>query len=465
MNSSMLRGSILKSILIFMLPLFLGNLLQQLYNVFDAIIVGKFVGANGLAAISSTSSIQTMVIGFCIGVCGGFGVSFAIKYGSRDFNALRQSVFNASLIAIVVAVVATLLCLTNCDKILDMLKVDSVYRADARSYLMIIFIGLPCCIAYNLLATMLRSIGDSKAPFIFLSISVVVNIVVDLILVVILHLGCTGAAIATVSSQVISCICCLFYIIKKCEVFKFEAEDMRISTRMIKIHLSMGMAMGLQYSITSIGSMYMQAANNSLGPVYTTALASGHKLKSFMNALFDSLGTAVSVFCGQNIGAMKLKRVAIGVTFGIGLSAILGVLAGVIFNTYGEALSLLFIDKSETAIIAEAVRYLGCISPFCVIAGVLTTTRLSVQGIGHPVLAMIAGIIEMIARIAVVALLVPKIGYMGICYCDPAAWVACGIYISIVLVYCMVQERKKLPYRIAEFTAKPVRMVRYYLQV
>ena len=303
MTTSMIKGNPLKLMLQFAFPLLLGNLLQQTYNIIDAAIVGQILGAKALASVGASSSIQFLVLGFCMGSCTGFGVPVAKYFGADKIERMRDYIFNGAILCAGIAAVLTALCSILCPQILHILSVPEDIYDNAYSYLLIIFLGIPFTILYNYLSSILRSVGDSRTPFIFLALSAVLNIFLDLFCIVVLKLGCAGAAIATISAQAISGILCLIFIIRKMKLLWLRKENRVIKSDAVKELLGMGMPTGLQFSITAIGSMVMQSANNGLGSTYVSAFTAAMKIKQFTMCPFDAIATSASVCCSQNLGA------------------------------------------------------------------------------------------------------------------------------------------------------------------
>lgn len=288
--------------------------------------------------------------------------------------------------------------------------------------------------------------GDSKTPFLFLAVSTVLNIILDLLCILVLHLGCAGAAIATVLAQAISGLLCLIYILKKCTDLKLSKADCRIHSSGISLLIGMGLPMGLQYSITAIGSMVMQSANNGLGSIYVSGFTAGMKIKQFAMCPFDAIATAVSTFCGQNLGAGKLDRVRGGLKRGVFLGVLYGLLAGLILIFAGRTLSLLFLSKGDVAVLDASAKYLRCMGFFFWSLGILNVFRMTTQSIGFSGRAILSGTLEMIARIAVSTVFVPLFGYTAICFADQAAWLSACFYIVPTCLACLRIAEKRLTF-------------------
>ena len=312
----MTEGNPLKLILAFSIPLLLGNLFQQFYNIVDTAIVGQTLGKVALAGVGSTTSVQFLVIGFCQGLTQGFAIPVAQRFGANDLKNLKKYVFNGAVLTFVFAILITLLTVVFTPQILSLLKVNSEIYSSSYSYIVVIFAGIPFTLLYNYLSGILRSIGDSKTPFYFLAFSAILNIFLDFFCILVLRWGCAGAAIATIFSQAVSGLLCLGLIIMKFEVLHVDKEDRHISMKHCLHLLNMGLPMGLQLSITAIGSMVMQSANNGLGTTYVSGFAAGAKIKQLMMCPFDAFGIATSTFLSQNYGARKAKRIKEGFRVG-----------------------------------------------------------------------------------------------------------------------------------------------------
>ncbi|MCI8505144.1 MAG: MATE family efflux transporter [Lachnospiraceae bacterium] len=440
----MTEGRPFKLILQFALPLLVGNLLQQTYNIIDAAIVGRVLGAAALASVGSTSSVQFMVLGFSIGCCTGFGVPVAKCFGAGRLEKMKHYIFSAAVLTGMVAAVLTVLCAFLCPWILQILSVSEELYGNAYRYLLVIFLGLPFTFLYNLLAGILRAVGDSRTPFIFLVISTALNIILDLVCIMGFGWGCAGAAIATASSQAASGILCLLFIYKKVEFLHPGREKCRLEKEASKELLSMGLPMGFQFSITAIGSMVMQSVNNSLGSVYVSGFTAALKIKQFTICPFDAMASAVSVYCGQNLGAGRLDRIRQGVREGMILVITYGVSVGLALVFTGRTLSMLFVGQEAEAVLDAAARYLKCLGLFYWSLGVLNVARLSIQGLGYAGRAVFAGVMEMAARSAVSLGLVGTLGFTAVCFADQTAWMSACLYLVPMYFLCMKQTARKL---------------------
>lgn len=437
MSNSMTQGNPLKVMLQFAFPLLIGNLLQQTYNIIDAAIVGQSLGAQALASVGASTSVQFLVLGFCMGSCTGFGIPVAKYFGAGDLKHMKNIIFNGAVLTAVIAVIITVLCTLLCPWILQILSVQSDIYANAYSYLMIIFLGLPFTLLYNYLSSILRAVGDSRTPFLFLAFSAVLNIFLDLFFILVAGWGCAGAAFATIAAQAISGILCLIVIIRRMEVLWLSKENRVVRGDSITELLQMGLPTGLQFSITAIGSMVMQSANNGLGGDYVSAFTAGAKLKQFTMCPFDAIATSVSVFCSQNYGAGKIDRIHKGLRQGIAVGVGYGLFAGLILIFAGRPLSMIFVSKDASGVLDASAKYLRCMGYFYWSLGILNVTRMVTQGLGHSGRAFFSGVMEMIARTIVSLGFVEAFGYTAICFADQTAWIAACCYIAPTCLYCL----------------------------
>lgn len=446
MAKSMTEGKPFQLILQFSLPLLIGNLLQQTYNMIDAAIVGRSLGTDALASVGASSSVQFLVLGFCIGICCGFGIPIAQKFGAGDYESMREYIFHAMILSAAAAAILTSVCAVFCSTILHMLSTPDEIYSGAYQYLFIIFLGIPFTILYNLLSSILRAVGDSRTPFLFLAFSTVLNIILDLFCILILRWGVAGAAIATITAQAVSGILCLFYINRRVEILHISRPNCQFRGNTVKNLLAMGLPMGLQYSITAIGSMVMQSANNGLGSVYVSGFTAGMRIKQFVMCPFDAIATAVSVFCGQNLGAEKPDRIKQGFREGLSIAVLYGLLAGVVLIFGGRTLSMLFVSEEASAVLDASARYLRCLGFFYWCLGILNVCRMSTQGLGYSGRVVFSGVAEMIARIFVSLVFVDKYGFGAICFADQAAWICACCYIVPTCLVCL----RKISFRLAE---------------
>lgn len=429
-------GPVLPLILNFTFPLLLGNLLQQTYFLIDAAIVGNFLGIDALAAVGASSSVTFLILGFCGGCCGGFAIPVAQKFGAKDYVTMRRYVIVSLYLAAVLSIVIATISGYYCNAILRWMQTPGTIFKGAYDYLFVTFVGIPFTFFYNLLASHIRALGDSKTPFWFLLFSTVLNICLDLFCIVILGWGVKGAAIATVFSQGLSAILCYLYMMRKFPILQAEStEDRRFDKGLANTLLGMGVPMGLQFSITAIGSIMLQSANNALGTSYMAAFTSALRIKMFFNCAFESLGIAMATYCGQNYGAGKPDRILQGIKQSSLIMLIYAVFVFFILIMGSRTLALMFVDPSETEILDNTALYLHVASYFLPVLGLLCILRYSIQGVGFSKLAMLSGVSEMIARILISLFAVPALGFLGVCLGDPMAWIAADLFLVPAFLY------------------------------
>lgn len=437
MTKSMVEGNAFKQILLFMLPLALGSIFQQAYNLADAAIVGQSLGADALAAVGVSSSVQFLVLGFCTGSAQGFAIPIATAFGAKRENEIKQLFYIGFILLFMIACVVTISCALLTNQILLLLKAPADILSNSYWYLFIIFIGIPFTLLYNYLAAVLRSVGDSKTPFLFLAFSSVLNIGLDFFCILSLHWGVPGAAIATVFSQAVSSILCLLLIHKKFPLLHVTAEAKVWDSEKAMHMANMGIPMGLQFSITAVGCMMMQASNNALGSNYVSALAAGQKINNFAMCPFEALGASVSTFISQNLGAGKKDRIYEGLKVGTISALIYSVAAGFILVFLGYNLGMIFVSSSEVNVLSYTAMYLKFVGINYALLGLLYIFRMATQGVGESRLAIQAGVLEMIARTGASLFLVTRLGYTGICIEDPLAWIFADIYIIPICFYAL----------------------------
>ena len=442
-TKEMTEGAIFPLLFSFTLPLLLGNILQQTYSLIDAAIVGRFLGINSLAAVGASTSVVFLILGFCNGCCAGFGIPVAQKFGARDYATMRRYVATGLQLAAGMSVVIAALSGWLCRDILRWMQTPANIFDEAFDYLFITFLGIPCTFFYNLLASFIRALGDSKTPFWFLLLSTVLNIFLDLFCILTLGWGVAGAAIATLVAQGVSAVLCYLYMLRRFPILRAESsDDRRYHAGLARVLLSMGVPMGLQFSITAIGSIMLQSANNALGTVCVAAFTAAIRVKMFFMCAFESLGIAMATYCGQNYGAGKPERILRGIKISAGMMLAYAAVTWVILMLGARTFTLLFVDAGEADILDYAERFLHISCSFFPTVGLLCILRYSIQGVGFSNLAMFSGVSEMIARVLVSLFVVPAFGFMGVCFGDPMAWVAADLFLVPAFWYVYRKIRK-----------------------
>ena len=441
-SKEMTAGKIFPQLFYFTLPLLAGNLLQQTYSLVDAAIVGRFLGIDALASVGASTSVVFLILGFCNGCCGGFGIPVAQKFGARDYDTMRRYVVVSLQLAGVMSVVLAVLTSVLCDDILRWMRTpDNIFQG-AYYYLLITFLGIPCTFFYNLLSSIIRALGDSKTPFWFLLFSAVLNIVLDLFTILTLGWGVAGAAIATVFSQGLSAVLCYVYMMRRFDILRTTPAERRFSWPIARILLGIGVPMGLQFSITAIGSIMLQSANNALGTACVAAFTAAMRIKMFFMCPFESLGIAMATFAGQNYGAGRSERILQGVKAAALMALAYWVFTFCVLMFGSETVALLFVDASETEILYDTALFLHVSVTFFPVLGLLCILRYTIQGAGFTNLAMLSGVSEMVARILVSVFAVPMWGYIAVCFGDSTAWIFADAFLIPAFFYVYRKIKK-----------------------
>lgn len=430
-------GSPTRDIVHFAVPLICGYILQQMYLIIDAAIVGRFIGVDALAAVGASSSIMFLIMGFCNGSCAGFAIPVAQSFGAKNYHDMRSYVSNALRISAVIAVVITVVTSIFCTRILRIVNTPDDIFHDAYVFLLLNFLAIPFTIAYNVLSGFIRALGDSKQPFYFLIASSVVNIVLDFILIIGFGMGVEGAGIATMMSQAFATVLCLMYIRKHLTILIPQGDERAYDDKKVGRLLNNGIPMGLQFSITAIGTIMLQSANNALGTVYVASFTASMRVKYLFTCVFENIGVAMATYCGQNIGARKIERINLGIRSAMKIMMVYFVFTAVVILPFADNMMLMFVDPGETEIIANAAMYMRISVVFFPTLGILTIYRYSLQGLGFSNLSMMSGVMEMIARCAVSLWLVPAFLFLGVCYGDATAWIAADLFlVPAVIIVC-----------------------------
>lgn len=434
-------GSPMRLILSFMLQLSFGLLFQQLYNMVDTLIVGKTLGVDALAGVGSTGSISFLILGLCNGICAGFAIPVAQKFGQKDLDGLRKFVGNMIWLGICIALIVTASTTLLCRQILTWMDTPESTFSFAYDYIHVIFLGIPATMLYNLLSGILRSLGDPRTPLFFLILSSVLNILLDLLFILGFQMGVAGAGWATLISQLISGILCLILIARRFPVLRLQKDDLRPRRSYMSHLLSMGLPMGLQYSITAIGSIMLQTAVNGIGPIAMAAVTAGGKVTMLCACVYDALGTTAATFAGQNWGAHKPERIHRGILDSTLLGSIYASIIFAVMYFWGDDLAKLFLDTNDQAsidaIIPLSRQYILATLAFYIPLLFVNLLRFTIQGLGFSQLAVFAGVFEMVTRGVFGLALVPSLGFNAVCYASPAAWVMADLFLFPAYFYCL----------------------------
>ena len=443
-QSDMTSGSPMKIILWFTLPIFIGNVFQQFYNMADAVIVGKFVGNNALAAVGSTGTIMFLINGFVIGMTAGFTVLTAQKFGAGDERGIRKSVTGAAWLSLIVGLILTAAFMVFMKPLLTLMNTPADIFDDAYAYIMIISGGILAQMLYNLLASILRALGNSRVPLYFLILSAVLNIVLDLVFVIVFQMGAAGAAVATIISQGVSGLLCLVYIGKKVQLLRMTKEDWKPQGMLLSAQLKVGIPMALQYSITAIGTMMVQSSLNILGSTLVAAYTAAGKIEQVVTQAYIAMGTTMATYGAQNMGAGDVPRIRQGFKACTIIGIVYSFIAAAFVMTAGKYMTYLFVSEDVGTIMNSVDIYLKCVGIFFIPLAVVNIYRNGIQGLGYGLLPMTAGIAELIGRGVVAVIAAGQRSYLGVCLASPAAWILAGGLLIVMYYYIMNHDIKKI---------------------
>lgn len=439
-TNDMTVGNPVKLIISFMIPMCLGNIFQQFYNIADSIVAGQFIGVNALAAIGSTGSLMFFVTGWLNGLASGFAIIVAQMFGAKRYDRMRHYVAMSVYLMAVFSIVMTVGFEMANGTILHMMNSPAEVFGDVKGYMAVIYAGLGVTALYNALAAFLRALGDSKSPLYFLIISAVINVILDIVFIVVFGMGVEGCGYATVIAQGISAIFCLVYIVKRFPILHLKKEDFQVSMNSFKRLLALGIPMGLQFSITAIGTIMVQGAVNIYGPAHMAGFSAAGKIQNIVATVFVAFGATLATYVGQNRGAGKMERVRAGVRYTQYMVLAWSVFTMVVMFFLGKYLTYLFVSPSETDVINVAVTYFHTVFWAYPFLGSIFIYRNALQGMGYGLVPMLGGIFELVARAGIVMLVAGHTSFAGVCLSDPAAWLAA--LIPLIPYYIYVMKKK-----------------------
>ena len=446
MEQDMTKGSPFKVLIMFTLPLAIGNIFQQLYNMADTIIVGRYVGADALAAVGSTGTVMFLLNGFAQGITAGFAVLTSQRYGAKKTEGVKQSVSNGILLSVIGAVFFTAASILFMKPLLHLMNTPENIFADAYCYISLISLGMVANVFYNLFSAYLRAVGNSKMPLFFLVLSACLNVVLDLVFIINFQMGVAGAAWATNLSQAISAVLCAVYIYKKVPSLVPEKRHWRIHRGDTRFQLATGIPMALQFAITSSGTMVMQSAINLFGSEAVAAYTAAGKIHSLLTQGMVAMGQTMAVYSGQNYGKGDAARIRQGVRAALVIEVIYSLVSAVIvYSALEPSLGLFFSGEVDlTAMMPWARTYITICTLFYVPLCTIFIFRNTMQGCGYGFLPMMGGVVELVARLAVAVVAMNIHSYGLACACDPAAWVGAGVFTGVSYLYVMNKVQKSL---------------------
>lgn len=433
------HGKPARIILYFALPILIGNLFNLAYNLADTRIVGTYLGNDALAAVGSISTLNDLLVGFIVGLANGFAVIMAQHFGSGDKNKSRKVFALSILMGLVVTAIVVAGSLIFMDGLLDWMNVMDEHREASVAYITVIIVGLFFSIIYNVLAANLRAIGDAYTPLIFLIISAVLNVALDILCVKYMDMGVRGAAVATVVSQAVSAVLCFGYTWKKYAFLHFNIKDFALKKEFLKPMLEGGLSMGLMNSLVSFGTLSLQTAINTLGTNTIVAHAATRKLTNLYMLPFSVLGTTMATYSGQNYGAGRYDRIRAGLKVSLGCSYIWCVIVLIASYTVCPYLIVAITDTNIREVIDTACLYQRFDTCFYLLVPTITILRNSLQGMGDHITPIFSSGLELVGKVLIAMLLTPVIGYWGIIVSEPIVWAV----MVIPLIASMVKRMKR----------------------
>ena len=437
MNKDLTVGSPGKSLIMFTIPLFISVMFQQMYNIADSVIAGKFAGEDALAAIGASYPITMIFMAVAVGCQIGCSVVISKHFGAGNMPMTKTCISTALISGTVLSAVLTVVGVLFSGVFMQWVQTPDNIFDDGCLYLMIYTGGFVFLFIYNVVTGIFNSLGDSKTPVYFLLLSSLLNIGLDFFTILGLGMGVGGPALATVISQGISAVLCLIYMIRHYPILHMKDEEWKPDGRMLGTLCSMGIPMGLQYSITAIGSVVLQTAVNSLGSMAVAAVSTGSKVSMFFCCPFDALGGTMATYAGQNVGAKKLDRVKEGLKAASLIGIVYSLIAFVILFFGGKYIALLFMDADQTEIIGRVAMFLIGNSMFYIPLTFVNVVRFTIQGMGFSTFAILAGVCEMAARSLVGFCLVPVFGFLPACFASPLAWIFADAFLIPAFFPCM----------------------------
>lgn len=437
-------GSPIKLITFFMLPIFLGNIFQQLYNLVDALIVGRIIGINALAAVGATSPIIFMIISFIFASTQGFTVITAQKFGAREYDLVKKSLAASIVLSAALTIIVTLISAPFSYQMLAFLRTPTDIIDMADTYLFIMLVGIFATVFYNLSSNVIRALGDSKTPLYFLIFASILNVFLDIYFIVNLKMGIAGAGWATVLSQAVSTVLCLAFMFWKFPILRLKKEDWNVSKDFYMEHLRVGIPMGFQMSVLSIGIIALQFVLNGFGSVAVAAFTTAMRVDQLFTQVYLALGATMAVFAAQNFGAKKLSRIKEGAKASILIAFITSIFSILVLTFFSGDLVALFMSEVDPEVVRLAEIYLHILMIFFFFLGVLLIFRNILQGMGSVMAPLASGIAELIARTACAFIFGHYFGYVGICTATPAAWAAAALVLFIGYKISLIKHVKTI---------------------
>ena len=439
MTNDLTRGSPAKQILFFTIPLLIGNLFQQFYSMADTMIVGRTIGVEALAAVGATGSISFLIIGFSQGLTSGFAVITAQRFGAGDMDGVRKSVTSGILLGAGITVILTAVSVPLARPVLELMQTPEDILDDAHAYIAVIFAGIGASVMFNLLSNIIRALGDSRTPLLFLAAACVLNIGLDFVLILWCSMGVAGAAVATVFSQLVSGGLCLLYMFRRFPVLRLQRRDWIPERRMLLNESRVGLPMGFQMSIIAIGAMILQIALNRLGSTAIAGFIAAQKIDQLANQPMMSFGITMATYAAQNYGAGNMRRIRAGVRRCILMSVGFSIVCGGALILAAKPMAGLFVGADQPEVLDYVQTYLLLNASLYFLLALLFIFRYTLQGLGKSLVPTIAGVAELLMRTLAALVLANIWGYAGVCLSNPIAWF--GALIPLTTAYVLTIRR------------------------
>lgn len=441
MKNDLLKGSPVRAIIVFAMPIMLSSLLQFSYNFVDNIIIGRYVGTQALASVGNISSINSFIIGTALGLTSGFTIPVAQKFGAQEYKAMNKYAGNSIALSFIIGVIIAACAHIISDPILRAINTPDDIIELSAAYINILYFGVPIQMLFNNFTGIARALGDSKRPLYFLVISVVVNLFLDILLVKNLKMGVEGAAIATVFSYLVAALFAGIYVFRKQEFLRVKFSDLKPNLKICWEQMKLGIPVSLQFTITSVGSMVLQTAINSFGSSAIAAITAAGRVEQIMNVPMSGLGVSNSTFVSQNYGAKQYERILKAVKNIFLLDIVVSLFCSAVLIFVGPHVVQWFVDETAPEILGYAKQYLYTIGGCYVFVSILFVLRNTLQGLGFTYANTIAGAGELIGRILVSYIFTPIFGFAAVCFAGPCAWVLADI--PLVVIYLIKRKTFK----------------------
>lgn len=430
-SNDLTAGKPIRVIILFTLPIIAGNLFQQFYNVVDTVIVGHILGEEALAAVGATSALYGLFTSIAVGMTNGFSIVIARYFGGRDQKRMGKAVAHTMVLSLGIALVMTVIAAFSVKPLLAFLRTPEEILEQSYTYIRIVLMFFVVTMLFNMFSGILRGIGNSLMPLVFLMVSTVCNVILDIVLVKFAGMGIAGASTATVIAQLISVILCAVYVIGKCPALHVKKEDFRWDHRIGSDLFVTGLSMAMMFSVVSVGSIALQSAINSLGAITIAAHTAARKIGEMLMIAFSPLSMAASTFASQNLGAGKKDRILQGIKAAFLVAFMIAAFGNLLVFTAAKPLVRMITGSDNAALIDTAVKYLHINLPFYFALAVLVILRSALQGLDRKAVPLLASGIELVGKFVVAGILVPKIGYLGICISEPVIWILGGIAVAV----------------------------------